>query len=629
MKRLAMLVSAASLLFACTPMDSPDDRNPSEVPGQETGGNADENYTVEIPTQENGYDGIQASDKDSDKVVDGDETFWENTEFKSKVIVTFTGSEATVSGASVKSFVTGADVALDLTDAGVVEVVVSGKTEDGQLKMYGNSPVKLSLEGLELKSAKSAAINVQNKSVLYIHLKEDTENVISDAKSQVAEAYYPEGVTADDEKRNGAIYSKGSVVLSGSGVLDVTGNKKHGLSVKSSLTVRPGVTLAINDVADNCIKAEGINILGGYIWAKTTADAGKCLSSDADVLVKGGEMKLYTTGGSIYEEDENDTSSPAGIKADGNIHVTGGVILCVSKGTGGKGLNTDGTITLDGGTVNVVTSGGKYIYNEALDLDSSPKGVKADGEITINGGRLNIQVTGLSDGSEGLESKSKITVNGGDVFVYAYDDAINVGGDNPVGIEINGGRLFAFADHNDGIDSNGKLWVNGGLVIASGSAVPEEGFDCDINQNFIVKGGTLIGTGGAAISMSSSSTQRGVIYNGVSAKTGELFVIADTEGKTILKYEMPRTMNGMAVFFSSPDIKSGATYTVYTGGSLSGNTVNWNGWFEDGTYDVGSRLGTFTSNSLTTTVGQGGGPGGPGGPGGGDPGGKPRPGWWD
>lgn len=66
----------------------------------------------------------------------------------------------------------------------------------------------------------------------------------------------------------------------------------------------------------------------------------------------------------------------------------------------------DGALTLEDGTVNVVTSGGKYVYNAALDLDSSPKGVKADGEITINGGMLNIQVTGRSDGSEGLESKT-------------------------------------------------------------------------------------------------------------------------------------------------------------------------------------------------------------------------------
>lgn len=632
MKKTIIIISVLTLLavLSCTPVDRPDDMVPPEIPGQNGGENGVENYTPEISPEENGYDGLTATDKESDTVISGDVTYWENQDFSTTVTVEYSGNTATVTSAGneVEHYITGTDVAIDLTDTGATEIIASGKSDDGQLKLYGNSAVKLTLNGLELTSAKSAAINVQNKSLLYMHLEEGTTNVICDAESQSDESYYPEGVAAGDEKRNGAIYCKGSVVISGSGVLKITGRKKHGISVKSSLTVRPGVTLAINDVKDNCIKAEGITVLGGYIWAKTSADAGKCLSSDADVTVNGGLLKLYTSGGSIYEEDENDTSSPAGIKADGNILIYNGEILCVSTGEGGKGLNADGGITIDDGTVNVVTSGGKYVYNAALDLDSSPKGVKADGEITINGGHLNIQVTGISDGSEGLESKSKITINDGEVFVYAYDDAINVGGDNPVGLEINGGKIFAFADNNDGIDSNGKLWVNGGIVIASGSATPEEGLDCDNSQNFIVTGGTLIGTGGAAISTSSTSTQRSVIYNGVSAKTGELFVIADAEGNPVLKYELPRTMNGMSLFFSSPDIKTGETYTVYSGGSLSGNTVNWNGWFDDGTYTAGTELGTFTSNSLTTTVGQSNGPGG--GPGNGGPGnGGWGPGWWN
>ena len=633
-KTIIISVLTLFAVLSCTPVDRPDDMVPPEIPGQNGGENGVENYTPEISTDENGYDGLTATDKEADTVIAGDETYWENQEFLTTVTVTYSGNSAVVTstGNAVKHYIIGADVAIDLTDAGAAEIIASGKSDDGQLKVYGNSDVKLTLKGLELTSAKSAAINIQDKKILYLHLEEGTTNVICDAESQSDESYYPEGVVADDEKRNGAIYCKGSVVVSGSGILSLTGKKKHGISVKSSLTIRPGVTLAINDVKDNCVKAEGITVLGGYLWAKTSAEAGKCLSSDADVTVKGGQLKLYTSGGSVYEEDENDTSSPAGVKADGNIYIYNGEMLCISTGEGGKGLNADGGITMDDGIVNVVTSGGKYVYNAALDLDSSPKGVKADGEITINGGLLNIQVTGRSDGSEGLESKSKITVNGGEVFVYAYDDAINVGGDSPVGMEINGGKIFAFADNNDGIDSNGKLWVNGGLVIASGSGAPEEGLDCDNSQNFIVTGGTLIGTGGAAISTSSSSTQRSVIYNGVQAKTGELFVITDAEGSPVLKYELPRTINGMSLFFSSPDIKSGKTYTVYSGGSLSGNTVNWNGWFEDGSYTAGTELGTFTSNSLTTTVGQSNGPGGGpgGGPGNGGPGnGGWGPGWWN
>lgn len=629
-KGIATLLLAISLL-ACGDMStSPEIPTPPDMPGmgdQDSGENDIENYTPEIPIDENGYDNVLASDKECDTVVSGDETYWENTEFGSTVTIVYSknSAEVTTANSTIKSYVTGADVALDVTDCGTVEVVASGATDDGQLKVYGNAAVKLTLNGAYIKSNKSAAINVQNKSTLYLHLADGTENYICDSASQSDEAYYPEGVTSSDEKRNGALYCKGSLVVSGSGLLVLDGEKKHGISVKGAATIRAGVTLAVNDVADNCIKSEGLTVLGGYLWAKTSAEAGKCISSDADITIKSGLLKLYTSGGSIYDEDENDTSSPACMKADGNMAISGGDILCVSIGEGGKGLNVDGNLTIDAGTINVATSGGKYIYNEALDLDSSPKGVKADGEITINGGLLNIQVTGKSDGSEGLESKSKITINDGEVFVYAYDDAINVGGDSPTGMEINGGKVFAFADNNDGIDSNGKLWINGGLVIASGCAAPEEGFDCDNSQNFIVTGGTLIGTGGAAISISNSSTQRAVIYNGVSAKTGELFVIVGADGTPILKYEMPRTMNGLALFFSSPDIKSGASYTAYMGGTLSSNAINWNGWFDDGAYTVGTELGTFTSSSITTTVGQSG--GADGGPGNGD--GGFGPGWWN
>ena len=628
MNRFLTIVFCA-ILLACTPEDKPQPQPPFNQE-EEKGDNSVENYTTEIPTEEDGYDGTVSTDKGGDDVVEDDAVYWENNEYTNIVNIVYSGTSATVTSSNnaVQSYITAADVAIDLTGLGATEIIAEGTSEDGQIKIYGDAPVKLTLNGLTLTSGKSAAINVQNKSTLYLHLIEGTENIICDAASQSDEAYYPEGVVAKDEKRNGAIYSKGSVVLSGNGVLQLTGKKKHGISVKSSLTVRPGVTVSINDVADNCIKAEGITILGGYLWAKTSADAGKCLSSDADVIIKGGVLKLYTSGNAIYEEDENDTSSAAGIKADGNVVISDCELLCVSSGQGGKGINVDGTLTIESGKIDVATSGGKYVYNAAQDLGSSPKGIRAEGDIVINGGSINIQVTGKSDGSEGLESKSKLTVNDGDVFVYAYDDAINVGGDKPVGIEINGGKIFAFADNNDGIDSNAMMWINGGLVIASGSAAPEEGLDCDRSQNFIVTGGTLIGTGGAAVSTSSSSTQRSVIYNGISANTGELIVITDAEGKGILKYELPRTMKSLALFFSSADIRSGETYTVYSGGSLSGNTTNWNGWFDDGAYTEGTQLGTFTSNNVTTTVGQSNGPGGGPGNGGWGNGGW-GPGWWN
>ena len=48
-------------------------------------------------------------------------------------------------------------------------------------------------------------MNFQNKALLYLHLTDGTTNLICDAQTQSDESYYPEGVAATDEKRNGAL----------------------------------------------------------------------------------------------------------------------------------------------------------------------------------------------------------------------------------------------------------------------------------------------------------------------------------------------------------------------------------------------------------------------------------------
>lgn len=626
MRNLSYLSLFFLLVVAISSCSPKDGLGPQETQNEST----DKNFTEEIDTSVGEYEGETANDLSKDIVGEDASIYWEASSFDKTMTILYDGSSVTIDNNidGVACHRVNADVAVEVGDIGGVEIVVKGSTGDGQLKIYGSQAIKLTLDGANIISQKSAAINCQTSATLYVHLAEGTTNTLTDASSQSDEAYYPEGVTSSDEKRNGCIYAKKDVVFSGAGSLIVKGNKKHGVSIKKSLYVRPGVTLVVSDAVANSIKADGITIAGGYIWAKTTGEAGKCFSSDADINILGGVLKLYTVGDAIYEEDENDTSSAACIKADANVTIIDGNILCVSIGEGGKGINVDGNLIIEGGKTDVATAGGKYVYNANLDLDSSPKGVKVDGEITINGGALNIQVTGKSDGSEGLESKSKITINGGNLFVYAYDDAINVGGDNPTGIEINGGRIFAFADNNDGIDSNGKMWINGGIVIASGSAAPEEGFDCDNSNDFIVTGGVLVGTGGAAVSTSSSSTQRSVIYNGISATTGNIIAILDADENPVLLYELPRTMNNLALFFSSADIVSQQTYKVYSGGAISGNTENWNGLYFDGTYTIGTQIGSFASTSTTTTVGTGGGPGGEPGNGGHGNGGF-GPGWWN
>ena len=403
------------------------------------------------------------------------------------------------------------------------------------------------------------------------------------------------------------MFSESNLIFSGHGSLIVAGKKKHGIASDGYMYLRPGTTIAVTEAAKNAIhikgdKSEdiGIIIAGGLIYTLSESEAGKGLKTDYHVDIRGGQLDLNTKGAAIYEEDENDTSSAAGIKTDGNVIISGGDISIKSTGTGGKGINADGSFSMTGGKTTVVTTGGKFVYNAALDLDSSPKGIKADGDITIDDGQLNIMVTGVSDGTEGLESKSELTINGGVTYIYAYDDAINAS----TGITINDGRIYAYAVNNDAIDSNGYMNLNGGLVIAAGASGSEESFDCEYSNRFLVNGGTLIGTAGNAMNKpSSSSKQRVVIYGGLSLNKGDKIVVLDSSSESILCYTIPRSMNSMVLFISTPDIKADATYSISKGGTLSGATDSWNGWFAGGKWSGGTTIGNFTSNSVITTVG--------------------------
>lgn len=576
------------------------------------------------------WDGQKADDAAMDIIGSNEDIYWEANGFGGSgsvtVSVVYSGSTATVtsSDASVIYYVDGAYVTIDMLTNSVknVEIIVSGNSGDGQLKIYGEKKFKLTLSGLELTSSRGPAINDQCKKRAFVHLTEGTTNYLTDAASYSDEPRYLNGGSSSSEDRKGCFFSEGNLIFSGTGVLVVNGNYKHGIVTDGCFYMRPGVTIAVTGAAKNAIHVKGdeddnigVYMAGGLIYANVSSTAGKGIKTDLNAEIAGGQLLLNTSGNATYDADEKDTSSSAGIKTDGNVIISGGTHVLKSTGTGGKGINADGDILVSGGETTVTTTGGKYYYSSSL--TSSPKGVKADGNITVSGGILNISVTGVSDGSEGLESKATLTVTGGEIYSYAYDDAINASS----AINISGGKVYAYASNNDGIDSNGSLVISGGLVIGVGTSSPEGGIDCDNSNNFRINGGTVIGLGGTLQSNpSTSSTQRSVVYNGMSVTKGVKICVLNSSGTPILTFESPRTISSSSFFFSTPDISSGTSYTLSSGGSLSDYTDSWNGWYGGGTWSGGSQVGTFTSNSVVTTVGSsgigGGGMQGGGGPGG-------------
>ena len=430
----------------------------------------------------------------------------------------------------------------------------------------------------------------------------------------------------------GAFFSEGHIIVSGQGALVAEGKYKHAIATDGYYYQRPGATVAVTAAAKNALHVKGDDedmigawFKGGMFYARVASTAGKGVKCDYDIVIDGGKFDIETSGNAEYDSAEADTSSAAGIKSDTHIEISGGELVFKSTGSGGKGINCDGSLTINDGNLNLTTTGKRYEYNK--NTTSSPKAIKVDGAIIINGGVIDINVTGASEGSEGMESKSSITFNGGEIMVKSYDDGINAKSD----ITINGGKIYTYGTNNDGMDSNGKLNMKGGLVIGVGSNAPETGVDVDVSSNWTISGGTMIGFGGSMMaSPSTSSPQCMLVYNGLSATAGQEITLCDNEGNVIVSFEYPLTKSGATLLLSCPEIKKSSTYQVWQGGTISNPADEWMYWSVEGTISGGTQLNTFTPSSTITTIGSssGGGPGGGGGGGGGGWPGGGGGGWW-
>ncbi len=617
MKRLSYILSLTALgvlLNSCGGKVMPDFNQ--LVPGDNDGGNTSTDpgtpsYDVNIED----YDGETADDAANDVVGTDEDIFWELNDF-SKTVTVYYNPDQDVTVTSTDDDILyrtdGDYVTIDMQTNSVkgVEIVVLGTSSDGQLKIYGDKKFKLTLSGLDLTCKSGPAINDQCHKRAFVHLTEGTSNYLTDASSYSDDPYYLSSSSSSDEDRKGCLFSEGNLIFSGTGSLIVNGNYRHGIATDGYFYMRPGVTVVVQSAAKNAIQVKGdeddgygVYVAGGLIYANVSGTAGKCVKTDYNAVIAGGKLDLNTSGGSEYDSDEQDTSSPSCIKTDGDLLISGGTISAKSTGTGGKGLKADGALTVSGGTVTVATSGAKFVYSSSM--TSSPKGIRADGALSISGGSVSVSVTGKTDGSEGIESKSTISIDGGEVYVYAYDDAINAS----KSITISDGKVYAYGVNNDGIDSNGTLTINGGLVLSNGTNAPEEGLDTDQSSNFKINGGTVIGTGGSQSSPSTSSSQWSVIYSGISASDGLNFCILDSSSSPIMTYTIPRTMNGLYLIYSGSNLTSG-TYTVETGGTITGYSDSWNGWYKGGTWSGGTSLGTFTASSTVTSAGGSGSGGG-------------------
>ena len=459
----------------------------------------------------------------------------------------------------------------------------------------------------------------------FIVVPAGTTNTITDTRelNQTSTMY-------DDKK--GSVYSKGSLIFTGEtsttqgGTLNIINTGyKHAVYTKDYVRIA-NLTLNITvkgTKGRDCIRAlNAVIIDGGTINLK------------ANGTIQDDESNGIRVDGEDADDDDMTVEYTAGagfiIINDGNL-----TINTVAKGITAHWKSAKSVI----GDSAYTASANKSLLCENLLKDTSL--TLPDPYVTINGGTINITTTGEpyegrtdddpSCSPEGIEAKADLTINGGTITLNCTDDAINAGGN----ITINGGAIYAYSSMNDAIDSNGSkgITINGGVVVALGLTTPECAFDCDQNP-LTINGGTLIGLGTSNYTAPKSGKQSAFVLSSSSlGSAGTSFAVVDQSGNPVFVYTLPSKTGDIAIL-SSPDIKTGTSYSVKTGVTLSGGTKFHNlytslpeirgGSSSLTSISTSSSNTVYTDSSAGNTFGGQGGPGqqeGPGGFGGG-PGGR-------
>jgi hypothetical protein len=492
-----------------------------------------------------------------------------------------------------------------------------------------------------------------------IVLADGSDNYVTDGNAYTLE-------DAELNEPNAAIFSKCDLSINGNGSLTVNANYNNGVTSKDELRITGG-TIVINAVNDSIRGRDFIAIKNGTIIVKAEGDgmqsnndedagkgfvaieggtititAGKDgIQAETSALISNGNITISSGGGSTKNSKvrnnwgnpgmgntastSTSTDSAKGIKAVTDIAINGGSITIDSSD---DSVHSNDNVMINGGTI-VMTSG--------------DDGIHADSTVEINGGNLTI-----TKSYEGIESKG-ITINNGIIHVISSDDGFNAtsgGGEFPMGgpiggqmggppnippvqgdvtssannnLTINGGYLAVDA-MGDGLDINGTIAMTGGVVIINGPTANDNGALDHVA--FKMTGGFLVavGSSGMAQAPDTSSTQYSVKLNLTSSQPANTLVHLETkDGTDVLTFRPTKAYQ--SVVLSSPGLKNGASYVVYSGGNSTGKITD--GLYSEGTYTAGTQTTSFTISSIVTSIGSSMG-GFPGGAGGGFPSGKKR-----
>ena len=226
--------------------------------------------------------------------------------------------------------------------------------------------------------------------------------------------------------------------------------------------------------------------------------------------------------------------------------------------------------------------------------------------MNVGGESLGTGILNIVAENEGLDSELHLTINGGVINITAQDDGINTNEDGISVTTINAGVLYINAglgSEGDGIDSNGYLVINGGTIVSLANPTSGDG-GLDAEGDILINGGTVVAAGSRNDAASTSSEQAYMeLFYATTKTAGTLIRVEDGNGNEIVTFSPAK--NYQSVTISTPEMKLGTTYHVYSGGTITG-VSDTNGLYKTG----GSYTGGIQQQYSGNSSGMGGGMGG-------------------
>lgn len=370
---------------------------------------------------------------------------------------------------------------------------------------------------------------------------------------------------------------------------EVTGNTQSSKGIKANEDIYINAGNIIINSTDHSVHSGDITeVNSGYI--EINSSAGKGFSAHGDLTINFGKINIINATEGI--------ESKAILRINGgDIHInasddgmnSGGSDTNIGKiGFGGDtGMTQDRIISILAQSItkqNNVNGEDNFVQ-----ASFSPDSQIDNNEINIKGGQTNVKSSRPQDGY----SSGNRDENTGFVMGNASENGHN--------IIINNGYIF-ITSKGDGIDSNGRLEINGGTVIVNG---PSSGADTalDSDGKMLINGGFVVAVGGVGmLKIPSDESEQNIIVSTLesSKQSGAIINIKDENENSILTF---KPQNGyQSIIFSSSDIETNKTYTVSTEGTVSSET-NVDGIYDSAQYSNGTILGNMEVTSIITRIG--------------------------